>query len=87
MLCNVNKIPILNAIIANVECYNVWHDRFGYVNFNFIKRMMHLELIPMSSILNKNMKFVFKLNNLEKFLNYGKRNHLVAIGSHWYLWF
>jgi len=32
--------------IVNVECCDSWHGRLEHVNFNTIKRMVHLDLIP-----------------------------------------
>lgn len=38
------KTPAL--IVLNVESPVTWHQRLGHVNFNSIKKLMHLNLIP-----------------------------------------
>jgi hypothetical protein len=43
-------LHFLSLSIANVECCDSRHDRLGHVNFNTIKRMIHLDLIPKSYI-------------------------------------
>jgi len=40
----------LSLSIANVEFCDSQHDRIWHVNFNTIKRMIHLDLIPKSYI-------------------------------------
>jgi hypothetical protein len=47
-----------SSSITNDECYDSWHDRLGHVNFNIIKTMMHLNLVPKSHI-NKEEKCVY----------------------------
>ena len=42
-----NKFSILVAL--NIESSDVWDDTLGHVNFNFIKKMINLNLIPKSS--------------------------------------
>ena len=46
----INKIFTISSFVANDECSNMWHARLGHVNFNSIKRMMSLNLIPKASI-------------------------------------
>jgi hypothetical protein len=43
-------LHFLSLSIANVECCDSRHDRLGHVNFNTIKRMIHLYLKPKSYI-------------------------------------
>ena len=42
-----NKIYI--PVALNIESCDIWHGRLGHVNFNFIKKMINLNLIPKSS--------------------------------------
>ena len=50
MHISINKISNISSFVANDECSNMWHARLGHVNFNSIKRMMSLNLIPKASI-------------------------------------
>jgi len=36
-------------VALNVESCDIWHERLGHVNFNSIKKMINLNLIPISS--------------------------------------
>ncbi|KAL2252641.1 UNVERIFIED_CONTAM: Retrovirus-related Pol polyprotein from transposon TNT 1-94 [Sesamum indicum] len=45
-----NKIDVSDSIILNVESSTLWHSRLGHLNFNSIKRMMNLNLIPSQNI-------------------------------------
>ena len=29
-----------------LESSNIWHDRLGHVNFNTLRKLMNLELLP-----------------------------------------
>ena len=42
-----NEIYISFAL--NIESCDIWHGRLGHVNFNSIKKMINLNLIPKSS--------------------------------------
>ena len=42
-----NEISITAAL--NIESYDIWHGRLGHVNFNSIKKMINLNIIPKSS--------------------------------------
>jgi len=42
-----NKISI--PVALNIESFDIWHGRVGHVNFNSIKKMINLNLIPKSS--------------------------------------
>jgi len=42
-----NKISI--PVTLNIESFDIWHGRLGHVNFNSIKKMINLNLIPKSS--------------------------------------
>ena len=42
-----NKISI--HVTLNIESSDIWHGRLGHVNFNSIKKMINLNLIPKSS--------------------------------------
>jgi len=50
MPLSINKISSISSLVANVECFDVWHARLGHVNLNSIKIMMSLKLIPKASI-------------------------------------
>ena len=56
-----NKISI--PIALNIESCDIWHGRLGHVNFNSIKKMINLNLIPnllLTHLLN--VKYVFKVH-------------------------
>ena len=42
-----NEISI--PVALNIESCDIWHGRLGHVNFNSIKKMINLNLIPKSS--------------------------------------
>jgi hypothetical protein len=50
MLFSNATLHFLSLSIANVEFCDSQHDRIWHVNFNTIKRMIHLDLIPKSYI-------------------------------------
>ena len=39
------------------EFYDMWHDRLGHVNYNFMQKLINLELL-LSIIFEKNHKFL-----------------------------
>ncbi|KZV19365.1 retrovirus-related Pol polyprotein from transposon TNT 1-94, partial [Dorcoceras hygrometricum] len=59
----MNVMPVLREFDGNkikastyiVECYNLWHGRLGHVNYNTLKRLVKLNLLPTMDI-NKTHK-------------------------------
>ncbi|KZV14258.1 hypothetical protein F511_44012, partial [Dorcoceras hygrometricum] len=62
-LFKMNVMPVLREFDGNkikastyiVECYNLWHGRLGHVNYNTLKRLVKLNLLPTMDI-NKTHK-------------------------------
>ena len=42
MVSSINK----NYLVMNIETFSIWHGRLGHVNYNSIKKLMNLNLIP-----------------------------------------
>ena len=64
-------LQFLFSSIANVECYDSSYSMLGHDNFNTIKKIMHLNLIPKLHINRKRKKckiYAQARNNLERFL-------------------
>lgn len=49
-------LQFLFSSIANVECYDSSYSMLGHDNFNTIKKIMHLNLIPKLHINRKRKK-------------------------------
>ena len=41
-----------NHLIMNIESSSIWHGRLGHVNYNSIKKLMNLNLIPKDNLKN-----------------------------------
>jgi len=72
-----NEIYI--PVALNIGSCDIWHKRLGHVNFNSIKNMTNLNLIPKSSFdTSSSVKSVFKVRIPENyfFLSQGHRTPL-----------
>lgn len=43
-----------NASVYLLESANIWHDKLGYVNFDTLRRVINLELIPKCNVDSSN---------------------------------
>ena len=46
---NLSDYKIYIPVALNIESSDIWHRSLGHLNFNFIKKMINLNLIPKSS--------------------------------------
>ena len=67
---NVTKVEsnkIIPSFVQSIEFSNFWHGRFDHVNYNIVKRMMNLNLIPKYDInTNKKNKIYVQSKQLKK---------------------